>query len=116
MLDLVIFDLDDIPAMTEPVMAVFYDHFCSSRDMWVLVGRSEEAREPTEDWLYKQGVYYNRLIMRPLGDERASAELKLRWLHDGTVPRDRILCAYANELPVVDMYRAEGIPCFHVLS
>jgi hypothetical protein len=116
MLDLVIFDLDDPSALTEPAMAVFYDHFVSSRDMWILSGHSEDAREATEDWLYKQGVYYNRLLMRPAGDVREAADLKLRWLHDGTVPRERILCAYAHELPVINMYRAEGIPCFHVLS
>ena len=143
MRDLVIFDLDDTLALTEhrahhlltdPVdwsayvadchkdapnevlLAVFYDHFVASRDMWIVTARSDEVREQTEDWLYNNGCYYNRLIMRAAGDERSGADVKLRWLHDGTIPHERVLCAYDNESQVIDLYRALGITCFHVLS
>jgi hypothetical protein len=141
--DLVIFDLDDTLARTahrahllladpvdwdaynalagedtpiEEVAAVFYDHFVASRDMWIVTARSEDVRELTEDWLYKHGLYYNKIIMRASGDNRDSVDVKLRWLHDGTIPKERVLCAYDNELAVARMYRDEGIVCFHVLS
>jgi hypothetical protein len=143
MQDLVIFDLDDTLAMTahrahlllhapvdwdaynalcihdainEPVAAVFYDHFVASREMWIVSGRSERVREQTEDWLYKHGIYYGKLLLRAPGDERSPADVKLRWLHDGTIPKERVLCVYDNELPVINMYRAEGFNCFHVLA
>jgi hypothetical protein len=141
-LDLVIFDLDDTLAWTghrayllsavpvdwdaynalcvndrviDEVAAVFYDHFVASRDMWIVTARSESVRELTEDWLYKHGLYYNKIVMRAMGDNRASVDVKLRWLHDGTIPKDRVLCAYDNELAVAQMYRDEGITCFHVI-
>lgn len=118
MLDLVIFDLAALVAAeapNEPVIAVFYDHFVSSRDVWIAANRSEAEREQTEDWLYANGVYYGKLLMRPADDTRGVVDLKMRWLHDGTIPRERVLCAYDREAPVADMYRAEGIQCFLVL-
>jgi hypothetical protein len=142
MQDLVIFDLDDTLALTAhrahllecdpidwrayetacvddpvimPVSAVFYDHFVASRDMWIACARSDAAREATEDWLFANGIYHSRLLLKSSDDMRPSADIKRNWLHDGTIPRDRILCAYDNEQAVVDMYRSEGITCFLVL-
>jgi hypothetical protein len=142
MRDLVIFDLDDTLALTahrahllreqpidwdaytaacvddapyEEVISVFCDHFTASRDMWIVSARSDSVRSHTEDWLFKHNIYYNRLLMRPAGDTREAADIKMRWLHDGTIPSERVLCAYDNEMPVVSMYRAEGVTCFHVL-
>jgi hypothetical protein len=97
------------------VAAVFYDHFMASRDMWVVSTRKEEVREPTEDWLYHQGIYYNKLLMRPAGDMRDAIDIKLRWLHDGTIPRERVLCVYEDDPAMIQMYQGEGITCFHVL-
>ena len=100
----------------DPVLsAVFYDHFTASRDLWIATGRSERAREQTEDWLYLKGLYYNKLLMRAPGDTRYTAEIKLRWLHDGTIPKERVLCVYENDPEVVRMYQTEGITCFHLL-
>lgn len=135
MQDLVIFDLSgtltrpvprppDIAAYATAILgdsinaavaAVFYDHFIASRDMWIVSARMEEVREATEDWLYAQGIYYNRLLMRPAGDTRAGLDIKLRWLHDGTIPRERVLCVYEDDPNVISMYQGEGITCFQVL-
>lgn len=102
-------------APIEEVLAIYYDHFVASRDMWIVSSRSEVVRESTEDWLLAHGVYFNKVLLRPIGDTRAAADVKLRWLHDGTVPRERVLCAYESDPSCVSMYRAEGISCFHVL-
>jgi hypothetical protein len=138
-LDLILFGLDDALALTthrahllqdraayeaqcfgdapnDRIMGAYYDHFVASRDMWVICSRSEAVREQTEDWLFMHGIYYAHLLLRPAADERASADLYLRWLHDGTIPRERVLCAYDSDPAVISMYRAEGIQCFHVLG
>jgi hypothetical protein len=138
-LDLVIFGLDDVLALTahrahlqrdhatfeeqcfkdapnDMVIGAFYDHFTASRDMWIVSPRSDRVREQTEDWLFLHGVYYSHLLMRAIGDDRPAADVALRWLHDGTIPKDRVLCAYDNDPAVISMYRAEGIQCFHVMG
>jgi hypothetical protein len=95
--------------------SVFYDHFKACRDMWIVSARQEEVREATEDWLYVQGIYYNHLLMRAAGDTRPGLDIKRQWLRDGTIPKERVLCAYEDDLDIANMYRAEGITCFHVL-
>jgi len=142
MLDLVIFDLEDTLAFTahrahflqhttidwdaycaacskdapsDRMAAVFYDHFTASKDMWIVSENTEAFREPVEDWLFSNGIYYNRLVMRAAGDVRSALDVKLHWLHDGTIPRERVLCAYDNDLDAIRMYQAEGILGFHAL-
>lgn len=105
--------VDDSPI--EDISAIYCDHFVASRDMWIASSRSERAREDTEAWLLAHGIYFNKVLLRPLGDTRAPEDVKLRWLHDGTIPKERVLCAYESDPACVSMYRAEGIPCFHVL-
>lgn len=43
----------------------------------ILTGRHEEARRLTERWLARNGVGYDELIMRPIGDRRENVALKV---------------------------------------
>lgn len=143
MQDIVIFDLDNTLALTRhrerhlfsnppdlttyyaeciddplihSVAAIFFDHMTSSRDIWIVSKRSDEVLNQTARWLHEHGLYYGRLLLKPSDDIRSNADIKMRWLHDGTIPRNRVLCAYDADQTVIDMYRAEGITCFHTLA
>lgn len=84
----------------------------------IVSGRSDEVRAETEAWLFEQ-VFPGEActfapIMRPAGDYVPDDQLKMRWLADGTIPRERVLCAYDDRDKVVAAWRAAGVPCFQV--
>lgn len=42
----------------------------------ILTGRGDSAREPTEKWLQKYDIKYDKLLMRPMGDHRDRVAFK----------------------------------------
>ncbi len=84
-------------------------------ELWIVSGRMETVRHQTERWLFSNGIYQTRLIMRPEGDYTRDDELKKRWLNDGTLPpKEQILCVFDDRDRVVKMWRAEGLTCYQV--
>lgn len=83
-------------------------------EIWIVSGRSDEVSSPTEEWLRRHNVCCDRLIMRRQGDHTDDAELKIRWLTDGTIPRERVLLALEDRDRVVKAWRAAGITCLQV--
>ena len=75
----------------------------------VLTGRSDIAREITEDWLEKHGVKYHSLIMRSQSDNRKDTQIKEEYLRKIGV--ERILCAFDDLPHVAYHFRAMGITC-----
>lgn len=74
-------------------------------------GRSDECRAETEAWLNRFGVATEvPLLMRTAGDHRPDDEVKREFLRGGGVP-DMI---FDDRKRVVDMWRAEGVPCAQV--
>lgn len=108
--------VDDEP--NHPVIAAFQSHRAAGHHCMVVSGRSDEVRAETEAWLFEhvyqgEGIAFAP-IMRSEGDFTPDDQLKRSWLNDGTIPRDRVLCAYDDRDKVVAMWRTEGIPCFQV--
>lgn len=81
---------------------------------WIVSGRSDECRAQTEKWLSKHIGNYDHLIMRKAGDHTDDAELKISWLRDGTIPKEKVLCIFEDRKRVVDAWRTEGLPVYHV--
>lgn len=83
-------------------------------NIWVVSGRSDEVREQTEAWLKTHLICPYTLVMRKAGDYTPDDTLKISWLHDGTIPRHKIFCAFDDRDRVVKAWRAEGIICLQV--
>jgi hypothetical protein len=81
---------------------------------WVVTGRAIEMEAATRWWFHAYCLVPDRIIMRPIADERPNAELKRSWLQDGTIPRARVLCVFDDDPSAVTMWRAEGLTCFQV--
>ena len=78
-------------------------------------GRSDEVRAETEAWLLEHDIGGSltgpiTVLMRNAGDHRPDDEVKREFLRGGGIP-DLI---FDDRKRVVDMWRAEGIPCAHI--
>ena len=82
--------------------------------IYLVSGRSDEVRQQTEKWLELNGVPYHELIMRRRGDYTPDNILKIGWVEQGLIPKDRILCVFDDRDKVVKAWRNAGIPCFQV--
>ena len=76
-------------------------------------GRSDTVRQQTENWLFKYGVYYDRLVMRYDGDRREDYILKGEWL-DALPSNAFPKVVFEDRQSVVDMWRSRGVICCQV--
>lgn len=108
--------IDDEPNL--PVIATLHAHRAAGHTVMIVSGRSDEVRPQTEAWLF-QHVFTDEPgmsppIMRRAGDYTPDDMLKRQWLGDGTIPHERVLCAYDDRDKVVQMWRNAGVACFQV--
>lgn len=82
--------------------------------IYLVSGRSDEVRNETVDWLKFNHVPWHELIMRRRGDHTPDNILKLSWVNEGRIPKDRILCVFDDRDKVVKAWRQAGLPCFQV--
>ena len=82
----------------------------------IVSGRYEAVRPQTEFWLKKHEVPYAELFMRPDGDNRNDAIIKLEIFRDRIAPKYNVLCVYDDRDRVVEAWRWIGVPCFQVQS
>ncbi len=99
-----------------------WDVCCSvEREFYFFSGRSEVAREATEEWLKKHipviREHDNKnweLHMRKEGDFRNDVEVKREMIHSLNIKPDDVLCILDDRQGVVDMWREEGFRCLQV--
>ena len=75
----------------------------------------DTVEEQTVTWLWKHGVIWANLKMRPAGDYTPDDELKESWLH-AMSPEDRarLVMVFDDRQRVVDMWRRNGVVCVQV--
>lgn len=103
--------IDDTPQ--EAVIIILRALYLRFR-IYIVSGRSDEVRQETEAWLACNQVPYHCLIMRREGDFTPDHILKIGWVNDGIIPKERILCVFDDRDKVVKMWRNANIPCFQV--
>lgn len=91
------------------------DLMANGRRLVFVSGRSDAVREDTIRWLRKHtGVGLVALYMRAAGDHRPDNKVKIELLEkiraDGWEP----IMAFEDRTQVVDMWRANGVPCAQV--
>lgn len=79
----------------------------------ITTGRDEICELQCDMWLRAHGVEYEKIYMRPLGDKRLDEIVKAEILQE--IQKEyHIAFALDDRQGVVDMWRANGIPCFQV--
>lgn len=97
------------------VIDTFNAHLAAGHRVRIWSGRSDIVRAETEDWLqHMAGIdpcYLEH--MRAADDNTPDVELKRYWLSQAEHRPDLV---YDDRQRVVDMWRAEGVPCFQVVA
>lgn len=84
--------------------------------IWIVTGRNEVVRKETEQWFRKHGVPVEWLkYMRDSKDRRPDTKVKREWYRSlSKEEQDAIQIVFEDRSRVVDMWREEGVRCFHV--
>lgn len=96
------------------VIKTFHAHVQAGHKVRIWSARSDAVRAQTENWLSDMGIdpcYLQH--MRAAGDSTPDVELKRYWLNQEYERPDLV---YDDRQRVVNMWRAEGIPCFQVVA
>ena len=78
-------------------------------ELIILTGREETYRAECEVWLYKHGIAYDRLIMRPAGDMRNDAVVKSDLWDEHIDGKFNVLMHFDDRRRVVNGLRRKGI-------
>ena len=102
-------DLDD---PNTPVITMA-NLLSSKYRIWILSGRSDVTHQATVDWLAKNGVDYDHLVMRPQNHlYMPDNDLKQMWLDN--IGKDNVAMVFDDRQQVVDMWRKNGLTTFQV--
>lgn len=83
--------------------------------VFLFSGRDEECRELTQEWLRKNNVYYDTLVMRPEGDVRKDSIVKRELFKKYVKGKYNVKFVLDDRNQVVDMWRNElGLICLQV--
>ena len=80
----------------------------------ILSGRDEVCRTETEEWLYRNGVTYDALYMRPENDNRKDTIVKEEIYRRHIEGKYNVRAIFDDRDCVVHMWRSLGLPCYQV--
>lgn len=83
--------------------------FAEDHEVVFLTGRPERCRRDTEAWLERHGLRYDRLVMRPHGDRRPAAVVKLELLEELAHDRE-VSLVVDDDVLVIDAMASMGYP------
>ena len=87
----------------------------AGNNIWIWTGRSSQVRDITEEWLMKNSISYDQLLMRQETDHRPDFKVKQECL--SKIPKEdfkRLIGVFEDRNQVVNMWRQFGIQCFQV--
>ena len=80
----------------------------------VMSGRDSVCREETEEWLSRNRIGYDVLVMRPEGDKRKDSVVKHELFCAHVAPHFNVIGVFDDRDQVVRMWREIGLTCFQV--
>lgn len=104
------------PPVIDLVRALYSGSSYEDYDATIIVmsGRMEAAREGTAEFLARENVPYDALIMRADGDQRTDAIVKAELFWQHVAPKWNVRGVLDDRNSVVAMWRAMGITCLQV--
>jgi uncharacterized HAD superfamily protein len=97
----------------ENVVSILNMYFENGIEIILLTGRGEQFRQVTADWLNRNDIYYNSLIMRPLGDKTDDHILKIDEIKKIQMSFE-VVGFFEDRKRICDAARAHGLDVFQV--
>lgn len=105
---------DYVLTLNHIIAVAFETPIYRNHELFVFTGRPNNYRRQTVKWLNHNKVRYDHLSMRDEGDGRPDHVVKLEMLEQCRLTGYRPLFAVDDRPEVVEMWRANGVPCFVV--
>lgn len=102
--------LDD--TIIEPAKMVYMALNGAGYTQIIITGRNERVREANQQLLALNGVFYDRLYMRPVLNRERSAPLKKMLLDKARADGFNPVLAFEDEPESILMYRTNGVMVF----
>ena len=93
------------------ILRALHDNF--ETRIILVSGRSDNAKDLTEDWLLLNDIPYDELHMRVTGDFRSDDVIKQEIL-DKHIEADKVWFVLDDRKSVVDMWRKNDLTCLQV--
>ena len=103
--------VDDFPVTS--VVSLINALYLTQIKVIFLTGRDENSRILTEEWLEKNNIPYNHLFMREVDDCREDYIFKKEFYLDNIRPNFKVLGAFEDRSPVVQMWEELKVDVFH---
>jgi 5'(3')-deoxyribonucleotidase len=87
-------------------------------EFYGLTARPEKFRNLTTQWLLKNNIGFDDLLMRPNDDFRPAGEVKLSLCEScfGVDWKDKVLMMIDDNDKVIEAFKGEGITCLQVFN
>lgn len=101
--------------LNEPINKIIRLFFDDGFIVYLMSGREDSCRELTVNWLFKNDVYYDLLLMRDTGDFRPDNVVKKELFETLIKDRFDVYFVLDDRNKVVDMWRNElNLLCLQV--
>lgn len=90
-----------------------FKEVCPQLEIFLVSGREDKYRQPTEVWLRKYAIPYNVLYMRPTGDNRKDSIIK-KEIFEAHLKDKNVAFVLDDRNQVVATWRALGLTVFQV--
>lgn len=97
----------------EPTCVTAYSFYQRNIPFQIWSGRCESVRSKTERWLDNNHIEYDKLKMRPIGDNTPDDQLKKRWLDEAIAEGKTIDFVFDDSERCCNMWRRRGIFVFN---
>lgn len=97
-----------------PITTILY-YLNQSLNVAIVIfsGRDSICRSHTKRWLWKHGINWDTLMMRPKGDNRKDSIVK-REMYEKIKNKYHVLAVFDDRNQVVEMWRSLGLTCLQV--
>ena len=96
------------------IVDLVYELWTGGFRVVLLTGRPEEYRKLTEDWLEREQIVFDDLIMRPTNSYVEDTQIKSQLLRESGIATSSIKFILEDRKRIVDMWRKKGFTVLHV--